>query len=428
MDDLFEAMYVPPALRQAVSGRAWVQAMLDFEAALAAASAPPQAAAEIAAACRAEHFDVHALAEAARSTGNPAAPLVARLTEAVGEDAAGWVHVGATSQDVLDSASMLVSGRALELVEAELSAVAAVCAALAEEYRDTPMAGRTLLQQALPTTFGLKATGWLLGIRATRRRLAEVPLAVQLGGGVGTLASLGADGPRVVRDLATRLGLAEPELPWHADRGRVGELAAALALGAGALEKVALDLKLLAQTEVGEVAEAAGRGSSSTLPQKRNPVGAAMTIACARRVRGEASVLLAALPEEHERGAGGWHSEWQALSGALAHAGGAAWSLRGALEGLEVHPDRMRENLDAQDGLIMSEAVTTALSSRLGRHRAHELVARAARSDAGLREAVLAEDTGLSAEELDAALDPLNYLGSAGVFVDRALERWREER
>jgi len=427
MDDLFEAMYVPPALREAVSGRAWVQAMLDFEAALAEAVAPAEAAAEIVSACRAEGFDVDSIAEAARSTGNPAAPLVARLTDAVGDEAAGWVHAGATSQDVLDSASMLVSRRALEVVDAELGAVAAACAGLAEEHRDTPMAGRTLLQQALPTTFGLKAAGWLSGVLAARRRLKEVRPAVQLGGGVGTLASLGADGPRVVKDVAARLGLSEPELPWHADRGRVGELGAALALAAGALEKVALDLKLLAQTEVGEVAEAAGRGGSSTLPQKRNPVGAAMAIACARRVRGEATVLLAALPEEHERGAGGWHSEWQALSGALAYTGGAAWALRETLDGLEIHPDRMRQNLDAQGGLIMSEAVTTQLAPRLGRHRAHELVGRAARSKSGLRDAMLAEDTGLSAEDLDAALDPLNYLGTAGTFVDRALKRWKEE-
>ena len=428
MDDLFEAMYVPPALREAVSGRAWVQAMLDFEAALAQAVAPAEVATEIGSVCRAEYFDVESLAETARSTGNPAAPLVARLTDAVGDEAAGWVHAGATSQDVLDSASMLVGRRALEVVDAELAAVAAACAGMAEEHRDTAMAGRTLLQQALPTTFGLKAAGWLSGVLAARRRLSEVQPAVQLGGGVGTLASLGADGPRVVKDVAALLGLAEPELPWHADRGRVGELGAALALAAGTVEKVALDLTLLAQTEVGEVAEAAGRGGSSTLPQKRNPVGAAMAIACARRVRGEATVLLAALPEEHERGAGGWHSEWQALSGALAYTGGAAWALRETLDGLEVHPDRMRENLDAHGDLIMSEAVTTELAPRLGRHRAHELVRRAARSKSGLRDGVLAEDTGLSAEDLDAVLDPLNYLGSAGTFVDRTLTRWREEQ
>ena len=428
MDDLFEAMYVPPALREAVSARAWVQAMLDFEAALAEAFAPREAASEIASACRAGDFDADSLAEAARSTANPAVPLVKRLTEAVGDEAAGWVHAGATSQDVLDTASMLVSRRALEVVDAELAAVAAACAALAEEHRDTPMAGRTLLQQALPITFGLKAAGWLSGVLAARRRLTEIPLAVQLGGGVGTLASLGADGPRVVADVAARLDLAQPDLPWHADRGRVGELGAALALAAGALEKVALDLKLLAQTEVGEVAEPAGRGGSSTLPQKRNPVGAAMAIACARRVRGEASVLLAALPEEHERGAGGWHSEWQALRGALAGTGGAAWALHETLDGLEVYPERMRENLDAHGGLIMSEAVAIALAPRLGRHRAHELVGRAAGSEAGLRDAVLAEDTGLSADDLDAALDPLSYLGSAGTFVDRALRRWKEER
>jgi 3-carboxy-cis,cis-muconate cycloisomerase len=425
MDDLFEAMYVPPVLREAVSGRAWVQAMLDFEAALARAVAPPEAAEAIAAECRAERFDVGELANAARATGNPAAPLVARLTDIVGGEAAGWVHTGATSQDVLDSAEMLVARRALSVVDSELTGVAGECARLAEEHRDTPMAARTLLQQALPTTFGLKVAGWLSAVLAARRRLRNLPLAVQLGGAAGTLASLGPEGPAAVERVAEALGLGAPELPWHSDRGRVGELGAALVLAAGAAEKAGLDLVLLAQTEVGEVAEAAGRGGSSTLPQKRNPVGAAMTIACARRVRGEASVLLAAAREEHERGAGGWQSEWQAVSEALAATGGAAWALREALEGLEVRPARMRENLEAEDGAIMAEAATTALAPRLGRHRAHELVGRAVRSEEGLRAGLAGE---LSEEELDAALDPACYLGSTGTFVDRALMRWREEQ
>ena len=424
MEDLFEAMYVPPALREAVSARAWVQAMLDFEAALARFVAPAEASEAIAAECRAERFEVGELADAARATGNPAAPLVKRLTDAVGGDAAGWVHTGATSQDVLDSAEMLVARRAVSLVDSELAGVAGECARLAEEHRDTPMAARTLLQQALPTTFGLKAAGWLSGVLAARRRLRDVPLAVQLGGAAGTLASLGSEGPAAVERVAEALGLGAPELPWHSDRGRVGELGAALALAAGAAEKVALDIALLAQTEVGEVAEAAGPGGSSTLPQKRNPVGATMTIACARRVQGEVSVLLAAAPEEHERGAGGWQSEWQALSGALAATGGAAWALREALEGLEVRPARMRENLEAHGGLIMAEAATTALAPRMGRHAAHELVGRAARSERGLRAELSGE---LSDEELDAALDPQRYLGAAGDFVDRALTRWREE-
>ncbi len=423
MDDLFDAMYVPPALREAVSGRAWVQAMLDFEAALARAVAPPEAAGAIAAACRAESFDLDELAEAARATGNPAAPLVGRLTEAVGGEAAGWVHTGATSQDALDSAEMLVASRALDLVDSELAGVAAECARLADEHRDTPMVARTLLQQALPTTFGLKVAGWLVAILTARRRLRDVPLAVQLGGAAGTLAALGSDGPAAVERVASALGLEAPELPWHSDRGRVGELGAALALAAGAAEKVALDLALLTQTEVGEVAEAAGRGGSSTLPQKRNPVGAAMTIACARRVRGEAAVLLASMPEEHERGAGGWQSEWQALSGALSAAGGAAWALREALDGLDVRPERMRENLDANGGLVMAEAVVTALAPRMGRQAAHELVGRAARSERGLRAELRGE---LSEEELDAALDPNRYLGAAGEFVDRALTEWRQ--
>ena len=230
------------------------------------------------------------------------------------------------------------------------------------------MAGRTLLQQALPTTFGLKAAGWLDSVVGARERLASVSLAVQLGGAAGTLAALGSDGERVVALLAERLGLDEPPVPWHTARLRVAELGSALALAAGVLEKIALDLVLLSQTEVGEVAEpaAGGRGGSSTLPHKRNPVGSVLAIACARRVRGAAGVLLEAMPQEHERAAGAWQSEWAPLSEALGLTGGAASALREALEGLEVRPERMRGNLDATGGLLMAESVVGALAERAG--------------------------------------------------------------
>jgi 3-carboxy-cis,cis-muconate cycloisomerase len=439
-DELFAGLFVPQEVRQATGGRAWLQAMLDFESGLAAAEAraglvPAEAARAIAEAARADRFDPEALAAEARSFGNPAAPLVRALREAVGEEGAAHVHRGATSQDVLDTAAMLVARRALQPIGAQLRAVAAACARLAEEHRATPMAGRTLLQQAVPITFGLKAAGWLAGVDRARARLGAVPLAAQLGGAAGTLAALGGDGPRVAELLAEELGLPEPALPWHTERGRVGELGAALALCAGALEKVALDVELLAQSEVGEVAEssAGARGGSSTMPHKRNPVGSALAIACARRVRGATSVLIGGLAQEHERAAGAWQAEWEPLSEALALTGGAAFALREALEGLEVRPDRMRDNMAAAGGLALAEAVATALAGSVGGPRAKQLVeaasARAAEAGTPLRDQLLADDeirSVLSAEEVDRALDPAAYLGSAELFVERALAAHRE--
>ena len=439
--DLFGALFVPDDVRAAVSDRAWIAAMLEFEAALAAAEAeagviPGDAAAAIAAACAPERYDPEALGREARATANPAAPLVHALTDAVEGDAARFVHWGATSQDVMDTASMLVARRALVLIGRDLDALAAACARLADEHRHTAMPGRTLLQQALPTTFGLKAAGWLVAVLDARRRLAAAPLAVELGGAAGTLASLGGEGLRVLGLLAERLELAEPVVPWHTARSRVAEIGAALALAAGSLEKIAHDVTLLAQTEVGEVAEPAGgdRGGSSTLPHKRNPVGSAIAIACAHRVRGEASILLGAMAQEHERGAGAWQAEWEALGGALAYTGGAAAAMREVLEGLEVRTDRMRENLAATDGLVMAESVSVAMSERVGRRAAHGLVQAASRRavEAGrpLRD-VLLDDSEireqLSPEEIDAALEPAAYLGAGEALIERALRRYREE-
>jgi 3-carboxy-cis,cis-muconate cycloisomerase len=418
----FDALFVPADVREATGERAWLQAMLDFEVALARAQAragliPDSVAEQIAAA----PVDFAGLAEAGRASGNPAAALAESLPDGA--------HRGATSQDVMDTAAMLVVRRTLPLLDAELGGVASACARLAAEHRSTPMAARTLLQQALPTTFGLKAAGWLAGVDEARDRLAAVPLEVELGGAAGTLASLGDHGLQVLSLLAEELALDEPVLPWHTRRGRIGQLGAALALAAGAVEKIALDVKLMAQTEVGEVSEssAGGRGGSSTLPHKRNPVGSALAIACAHGVRGAASVLIGAVAQEHERAAGAWQAEWDALSRALALTGGAAAALREALDGLEVDADRMRANLDLTGGLLLTEAVSTALAESVGRTRAKALVADAARraSDGGreLRDELAADDQiELSAEEIDRALDPVEYLGSAEAFVDRALE------
>jgi 3-carboxy-cis,cis-muconate cycloisomerase len=438
---LFSGLFVPEAIAQATSERAWVQAMLDFEAALAGAEAeagliPPEAAEAIAAACEVGGFNPTALARDGRSNSNPAVPLVAALRAKLDDEAAGFVHYGATSQDAIDTAAMLVANRAMRLIRAELDAVAAACATLANEHRGTVMAGRTLLQQAVPITFGLKAAGWLDSTLSARERLGSLSLAVQLGGAAGTLASLGDEGERVVGLVAKRLELDEPAIPWHTARLRVADLGTSLALTAGVMEKIALDLVLLAQTEVGEVAEPSGdgRGGSSTLPHKRNPVGSVVTIACARRVRGAAGVLLEAMAQEHERAAGAWQSEWAPLGDALALTGGAAFALREALEGLEVRPDRMRENLDASGGLPMAESLVMALAGKVGRRRARELIDAAAvgalDGERPLRDELIADKEvsgALSEAEIDRALDPAGYLGAADTFVDRALSRFREE-
>jgi 3-carboxy-cis,cis-muconate cycloisomerase len=438
---LFTGLFVPEGIEELTSDRAWLGALLEVEAAMAAAEAeagliPAEAASAIAGACESvDRFDLAALGREARASGNPVLPLVAALAAELPEEAAGFVHWGATSQDVMDSAAMLVARRALGAIDAELAGVAAACATLADQHRATPIAARTLLQQALPTSFGLKAAGWLAAVGDGRDRLAAIKPAAQLGGAAGTLAALGSEGTQVVALFAERLELAEPALPWHTARLRVAELGAALALAAGSVEKIALDLVLLSQTEVGEVAEssAGGRGGSSALPQKRNPVGSVLAIACARRVRGAAGVLLEAMPQEHERAAGAWQSEWEALREALALSGGAAASVREALEGLEVRPERMRQNLEASGGLLMAESVTMALAEHVGRIRAMQMVGAAAgrAQDAGrpLRDELLADEgvsAELSDEEIDMALDPAAYLGSAEAFIDRALASYRE--
>jgi 3-carboxy-cis,cis-muconate cycloisomerase len=443
-ESLFEPIFVPDEIRESVGGRAWLQAMLDAEAALAIAEAragliPPAAAKIIAGCCDAARFDPEEIGREGRAAGNPVAPLVKALTAEVPGDAARHVHRGATSQDIVDTAAMLVARQALGLILIEVDGVAAACARLADTHRMTLMAGRTLLQQALPITFGLKAAGWLIAVLEARRRLLTVRasgLAAQLGGAAGTLASLGQAGTQVLREFALELGLAEPVVPWHTARLRIAELGSVLALGAGVLNKLALDIILMAQTEVAEVAEPSGggRGGSSTLPHKRNPVLATTTIACARRVPSVAQTLQAAMAQEHERAAGAWHAEWESLGDALALTGGAAAATREAVEGLQVYPDRMRANLEATEGLFLAEHVTTIVAERLGRLEAHELVEAAARRtferDTSLREELLAEPVlreVLSREEIDTALDPAQYLGSAGEFVDRALDLYRNE-
>ena len=440
-ESLFRPLFVPDEIRAAVGGRSWLRAMLDAEAALATAEAragliPNEAAKTISEHCNVDRFDPEEIGCKGRSAGNPVPPLVKALTDVVSGDAAGYVHKGATSQDIMDTAAMLVSRRVLDLILADVEAVAAASAQLADDHRATVMPGRTLLQQALPTTFGLKAAGWLVAVLEARDRLHAVRasgLAAQLGGAAGTLASLGSHGTQVLREFARELDLAEPVVPWHTARLRIAELGNTLALVAGVMHKLALDVMLMAQTEIAEVAEAES-GGSSTLPHKRNPVGSVLTAACAHRAQSSSHTLQTAMAQENERAAGSWHAEWEALSDALALSGAAVAEMRWVLESLQVCPDNMRRNLDATGGLLLTENVTTILAEHIGRLEAHELVERAAQrtmdSGSSLREELLEEPEvrkHLSPEDIDAALDPEKYLGSAEEFVDRALKFYSEE-
>jgi 3-carboxy-cis,cis-muconate cycloisomerase len=412
---LFDAILERGPVRAAVDDRAWLQAMLDVEAALARAQAAAgviaaEHAEAIAATCRAERFDVTALGAEAAAVGNPAAPLVRALRALVGDPAADDVHRGATSQDVVDSAAMLVARRALDAVLDDLGGAADAAARLTGEHRATVMAGRTLLAQAVPVTFGLKAAGWLVALDESAGRLQAVRdgrLAAQLGGAAGTLAALGDAGLDVLARFARELELAEPVLAWHTDRTRIAELAAALGEGCGAMAKVAGDVVLLSQTEVGEVREGGEGGGSSTMPQKRNPVAAVSALAGARQAPGLVATLLAAMEHEHERAAGAWHAEWAPLRALLIATGSAAAWLRDCLEHLEVDPERMRANLD---GALMAERVAGAL----GREAADEIV----RSGRPLAEALLDR---MSADEVQLLLNPASYLGANDALIDRAL-------
>jgi 3-carboxy-cis,cis-muconate cycloisomerase len=366
---LFDAVLARGSARDAVADEAWLQAMLEVEAALARACAeagviPASHADAIAGACRAELFDVAAIGAEAADVGNPAEPLVRALRAQVGGVAAQDVHRGATSQDIVDSAAMLVARRALEPTLADLRGAADAAARLAAEHRDTVMIGRTLMQQAVPITFGLKAAGWLVALDESIERLRDVRLAAQLGGAAGTLAALGDAGLAVLGRFARELGLDEPVIPWHTDRTRIAELAGALGEACGAVAKVAGDVVLLAQTEVGEVREGVeGRGGSSTMAHKRNPVAAISARAAARQAPGLVATLLAAMEQEHERAAGAWHSEWPALRALLRFTGSAAAWLRDCLENLEVNVERMRANLGDVDASVgaPSELIDRAL-------------------------------------------------------------------
>ncbi|MGC5010829.1 3-carboxy-cis,cis-muconate cycloisomerase [Streptosporangium sp. DT93] len=413
-----------------VSDAAWLAAMLDVEAALASAQAriglvPGEVPAALAAACRPELYDLAELGRKAARTGNPVIPLVAALRERVDPGLRRFVHHGATSQDVNDTAAMLVARRALVPILADLAACAGACARLAAEHRDTVMAGRTVLQHAVPITFGLKAALWLSALDDARTGLAALPLPAQYGGAAGTLSVLGGRGHEVPPLLAAELGLTEAIVPWHTDRTPVARLACALGVSSGTLAKIANDVKLLSQTEVAEVAEPTGpgRGTSSAMPHKRNPVGSMSVLACVQRVPGLVASILGGMVAEHERAAGPWQAEWETLGELLRLTGSAAAWLREVLEGLTVDTARMRSNLDLTRGLPMAEQVVVRLGGTpRGRRTVDSACARTLDEGMSLREALLADPAvTLTAGEIDAALDPACALGSAAIFVDRVL-------
>jgi len=451
---------------------AWLQAMLDTEAGLAralerAGIAPAGAGDAVTAAARAANFDPNELGGLAALTGNPVPGLARALARRVPQTAVSAVHRGATSQDIVDTAAMLLAKRAIGVMQADLARAADAAAGLAAAHRGTIMIGRTLLQQAVPVTFGLVAAGWLTSVDEARAGLNSVGprLAVQFGGAAGTLASLGEAGQRVAALLAEELGLAVPVLPWHTDRLRIVDLGAALARVAAALGKIARDVTLLAQSEVGEVSEGTSadqhgadqhgadqhgagqrgagqqapaasprRGGSSAMPHKRNPVASIAILGCTRQVPGLLASLTMATEQELQRAAGAWHAEWEPLTALLRLTGSASSWAADLLPGLVVDTSRMAANLAATKGLPLAEHVSSLLAGVLGGAQAHDLVAeagaRAVSAGLPLRDVLLSvpkleerlSAAGITAEQIDSALEPSGYLGAAGAFVAAALD------
>jgi 3-carboxy-cis,cis-muconate cycloisomerase len=436
---------------------AWLQAMLDTEAGLAralerAGLAPAGAGEAVTIAARADNFNPNELGGLAALTGNPVPGLARALARQVPQTAVGAVHRGATSQDIVDTAAMLLAKRSIDVMQADLARAADAAAGLAVAHRASIMIGRTLLQQAVPVTFGLVAAGWLTSVDEARAGLDSVGprLAVQFGGAAGTLASLGEAGQRVAALLAEELGLAVPVLPWHTDRLRIVDLGAALARVAAALGKIARDVTLLAQSEVGEVSEGSGppaknsdqqapaasprRGGSSAMPHKHNPVASIAILGCTRQVPGLLATLAMATEQELQRAAGAWHAEWEPLTALLRLTGSASSWAAELLPGLVVDTSRMAANLAATKGLPLAEHVSSLLAGVLGGAQAHDLVAeagaRAVSAGLPLRDVLLAvpkleerlSAVGITAEQIDSALEPSGYLGAADAFVTAALD------
>jgi 3-carboxy-cis,cis-muconate cycloisomerase len=443
---LFNELFCYAVLEEILSDKSRVKGMLQFEAALAKAEArcgviPEGSARKIAEQCGVEQFDLAAIAQEAARSGNAAIPLVKMLTEAVArqdKDAGRFVHWGATSQDAIDTGLVLQLREAMALLGGDLARLSETLTALATQHRKTPIVARTWMQQALPTTFGFIVAGWLDAVLRHRRRLTEIRariLTLQFGGAGGTLAALAGRGPEVARVLAEELQLTLPSAPWHAHRDRLVELATTLGLLTGTLGKIARDISLHTQSEVAELFEPAGerRGGSSTMPHKRNPVTCAVVLGASTRIPGLVSTMLSAMPQEQQRGLGGWHAEWETLPEIVRLSGGALHHLAEMLPHLEVDADRMRQNLEATQGLIFAEAVSMALADRMGKMPAHLLVeaaCRKARAEKRHLREVLRGEAGLHGHlapaDLESLFDARNYLGSAEEFVARVIAQVRE--
>jgi 3-carboxy-cis,cis-muconate cycloisomerase len=434
-------MFSSATMRTVCDDATFLQHMLDFEAALARAEAatgviPPTAASVIAGACRADSFDFTMLSDAATRSGNLAIPLVKSLTASVAKidaEAARYVHWGATSQDVIDSATMLMLRGGIDALLADVERAISGFSRLALQHRTTAFVARTWLQHALPMPFGLKLAEYAAALARSRtrlRRLHETTLALQFGGAAGTLAALGNSGLAVAERLAQELDLPLPEAPWHTHRDRIADAASVFAIISGTCGKIARDISLLMQTDVAEAFEpsGAGRGGSSTMPHKRNPVAAARILAAAAMAPNLAATIFAAQVQEHERSAGPWHAEWPTLPALMLVTSGAVAAIVDLAEGLEVDVVRMRANVDATSGLIMAEAVSMALAEKVGKSDAHHLIEGASKKAVverrHLRD-VLAGDRTVAAH-LDAGalarlFDPMAYQGASQVLIDRLL-------
>lgn len=429
------------AMRAVCDDAATLQNMLDFEAALARAEAacgviPAAGAGPIAAACKAESFDLAALADAAMRSGNLAIPLVKALTANVAKadaEAARYVHWGATSQDVIDTATMLSLRAGIDALLADLDRAVAGFAGLARAHRNTAVVARTWLQHALPMPFGLKLAEYAAALHRSRKRLLRLrreTLALQFGGAAGTLAALGDKGLAVAAQLAQELDLPLPDAPWHTHRDRIAEAASVFAILAGSCGKIARDVSLMMQTDVGEAFEpaGAGRGGSSTMPHKRNPVAAASALSAATMAPNLAATIFAAQVQDHERSAGPWHAEWPTLPGLMLVTSGALAAIVDLAEGLEVDAARMRVNLDATQGLIMAEAITFALADKIGKSDAHHLIEAASKravvEKKHLREVLSADAkviTHLDATRIAELFEPMAYQGASQALIDRLL-------
>jgi 3-carboxy-cis,cis-muconate cycloisomerase len=438
---LLGPLFSSAPMRAVMSDKARLQRMLEVEYALAAAEArlgiiPKKAIKPIGDACLAERYDIAALGEAAVASGNIAIPLVKALTAEVAKrdaDAAGYVHWGATSQDIIDTALVLDLRAAFDVLHADLNRVILAFSKIAKTHRKTPTVARTWLQQALPMPFGLKVAGYAAALGRSRMRLKQLrdeALVLQFGGAAGTLAALGKRGFEVSERLAHELKLPLPDAPWHTHRDRLGDVASAFAILAGTCGKIARDVSLLMQTEIGEVSEpaATGRGGSSTMPHKRNPVACATALACAQIAPHLAASILAAQVQEHERSAGNWASEWVTFPALALVTSGALAQIVDIAEGLGIDHVRMRANLDITHGLIMAEAVSMKLAEKIGKADAHKLVEdaskRAAAKKQHLEDVLLADKdvmAKLSAAEIGKLFDPMSYAGVAQIFIDRLL-------